>query len=388
MKRTAMKRDLGLGGAPDLGLGGAALQCLRESIFRRNSGDKTFVGSSPGGASELSPALQRGVVSKKSAKSRRGDPVATQALQWVRENSVVPPGLISLVPLFPPLKRWAKLGRPSGAGAQCRLSAGRSSKVDKVPNERPSSHACTSPPAVALVFSACLLICSLGCSRPSATSASMPKPAAYGAALVESSGGKQPAEVGTQLAQPVVVQVNDEQGNAVTGALVVVRGPNGTYLDPAAGLTDSSGQFTTNVSLGTIAGRYQLVASTTTKAGKNVDLKIEEIGLGYQEMLGSQLNDQYCARCHNQESTPQRVSNYDNLEVKPHPFTEGETLNKMSDADPTAIISHGGPALNKSPLMPPYGYTLSKSEIQALIAYIRMVSDPPYGAPGIVYAQK
>jgi cytochrome c553 len=243
-------------------------------------------------------------------------------------------------------------------------------------------------PEVTLVFSAALLFSFLGCSRQSATSASLPQPTAYGAALVESSGGKQTAEVGTPLAQPVVVQVNDEQGNAVTGALVVIRGPNGTYLDPAAGLTDSSGQFTTNVSLGTIAGRYQLVASTTTKAGKNVDLKIEEIGLGYQEMVGSALNDQYCARCHNQESTPQRVSNYDNLEVKPHPFTEGDTLNKMSDADLTAIISHGGPALNKSPLMPPYGYTLSKSEIQALIAYIRMVSDPPYGAPGIVYAQK
>lgn len=248
-------------------------------------------------------------------------------------------------------------------------------------------------PEVTLVFSAALLLSSLGCSRlPDVVVAKFPnqppKPTAYGAAIVESSGGKQTAEVGTPLAQPVVVQVNDDQGNAVTGALVVIRGPNGTYLDPAAGLTDSSGQFTTNVSLGTIAGRYQLVASTTTKAGKNVELKIEEIGLGYQEMLGSQLNDQYCARCHNQESTPQRVSNYDNLEVKPHPFTEGETLNKMSDADLTAIITHGGPALNKSPLMAPYGYTLSKSEIQALIAYIRMVSDPPYGAPGIVYAQK
>lgn len=228
----------------------------------------------------------------------------------------------------------------------------------------------------------------VGCSRPSATSAALPKPTAYGAAIVESSGGKQTAEVGTLLTQPVVVQVNDQQGNAVTGALVVIRGPNGTYLDPAAGLTDSSGQFTTNVSLGTITGRYQLVASTTTKTGKSVELKIEEIGLGYQEMLGSALNDQYCARCHNQESTPQRVSNYDNLEVKPHPFTEGDTLNKLSDADLTAIISHGGPALNKSPLMAPHGYTLSKSEIQALIAYIRMVSDPPYGAPGIVYAQK
>jgi mono/diheme cytochrome c family protein len=226
-----------------------------------------------------------------------------------------------------------------------------------------------------------------GCSRKLATSSPL-KPAAYGAAVVESSGGKQTTGVGTQLPQPVVVQVNDEQGTAVTGALVVLHGPNGVFLDPAAGLTDSSGQFTSNVSLGTIPGRYQLTASTMTKAGKNVELKIEEIGLGYQEMLGSQLNDQYCARCHNQESSPERVSNYDNLETKPHPFTEGDTLNKMSDADLVAIISHGGPALNKSPLMAPYGYTLSKSEIQALIAYIRMVSDPPYGAPGIVYAQK
>jgi len=240
---------------------------------------------------------------------------------------------------------------------------------------------------------ACILIVlaaafSVGCSRSSTSTTSMPKATAYGAAIVESSGGKQTAEVGTPLAQPVVVQVNDEQGSAVTGALVVLRGPNGIYLDPAAGLTDSSGQFTSNISMGTIPGRYQLVASTTTKMSKAVDLKIEEIALGYQETLGSQLNDQYCARCHNQESSAERVSNYDNLEVKPHPFTEGDTLNKMSDADLMAIISHGGPALNKSPLMAPYGYTLSKSEMQALIAYIRMVSDPPYGVPGIVYAQK
>jgi hypothetical protein len=34
----------------------------------------------------------------------------------VRENSVVPPGLESFFPLFPALKRWAKFGRPSGAG--------------------------------------------------------------------------------------------------------------------------------------------------------------------------------------------------------------------------------------------------------------------------------
>ena len=232
------------------------------------------------------------------------------------------------------------------------------------------------------------VVCLVGCWRSSTASYPMPKATAYGAAIVESSGGKQVAEVGTTLSQPVVVQVNDEQGNGVAGALVVLRGPNGVYIEPSAGLTDSSGQFTSNVTLGAVPGRYQLTASTTTKAGKIVDLKLEEIGLGYQEMVGSQLNDQYCSRCHNSESTPERVSNYDNLDVKPYPFTDGETLNKMSDSDLAAIISHGGPALNKSALMPPYGYTLSKSEMQALIAYIRMVSDPPYKAPGIVYAQK
>ncbi len=34
---------------------------------------------------------------------------------FVKESWVVPPGLESFVPLFPALKRWAKLGRPSGA---------------------------------------------------------------------------------------------------------------------------------------------------------------------------------------------------------------------------------------------------------------------------------
>jgi len=33
----------------------------------------------------------------------------------LRENSAAPPGLESLLPLYPALKRWAKLGRPSGA---------------------------------------------------------------------------------------------------------------------------------------------------------------------------------------------------------------------------------------------------------------------------------
>jgi len=237
------------------------------------------------------------------------------------------------------------------------------------------------------LFAFSLILLSAACTNKPGPAANL-KPTGFGTALIESSGGKQIGPTGMVLADPLVVQVNDEQGTAVAGALVEFSGPAGVSFDPESGLTDASGQLSTNVALGGMAGRYQLSARTSTKAQKSVELKIEDIALGYQQQVGFQLDKKYCSRCHNPESTPERVSNYDNLEVKPHPFAEGDTLNKMTDADLTAIISHGGPALGKSALMPPYGYTLSKTEIEGLIAYIRLVSDPPYHAAGMVYAQK
>lgn len=205
--------------------------------------------------------------------------------------------------------------------------------------------------------------------------------------MVESSGGHQVGVTGTALKDPLVVQVNDDQGTAVPGALVEFHGPAGVNFDPAAALTDSSGQATTSVTLGGVAGRYHLSALTSGKS-KAVSLDIVETALDYQQRLGSTLADQYCNRCHDAESSAQRVSNFDNLEVKPHVFADGSTLNKMSDADLTSIILHGGPALNRSALMPPYGNTLSASDVRALIAYTRAVADPPYEPAGTVYARK
>jgi mono/diheme cytochrome c family protein len=233
-----------------------------------------------------------------------------------------------------------------------------------------------------LLFVAGLVGCGRRVQAPSG-----PQPTAFGAALVEVGGGKQVAQTGAALEQPVVVQVNDAQGNAVTGAAVQFRGPAGVLFNPSAALTDSSGQVSTMVSLGGVAGRYQLTAATRDNTGKLVELKLQEIALGYQQTAGRELNRRYCSRCHDPESTPERVSNYDNLLTKPHAFTEGDTLNKMSDGDLVAIISHGGPALGNSPEMPPYGYTLSKSDIQALVSYIRAVADPPYQSAGVVYAK-
>jgi mono/diheme cytochrome c family protein len=237
--------------------------------------------------------------------------------------------------------------------------------------------------AALVVFPLALLI---GCSRQPAKTAA-PAPMAYGAAIAEVSGGKQIAAAGATLDQPVIVQINDAQGNGVTGAYIEWHAPSGVALDPAAGLTDSSGQFTSKVTLGGVGGRYQLTAVTHDKSGKRYELKLDEIALDYQQALGRQITQQYCSRCHDPESTPERVSNMDNLATKPHAFSDGDALNKISDADLTAIISHGGAALNKSAEMPPYGYTLSKTDIQALLSYIRAVADPPYPAKGVVYAK-
>ena len=51
-----------------------------------------------------------------------------------------------------------------------------------------------------------LMLAALGssCSRK-AESVALPKPTAFGAAIVESSGGKQIAQTGSLLPQPVVV---------------------------------------------------------------------------------------------------------------------------------------------------------------------------------------
>jgi mono/diheme cytochrome c family protein len=230
------------------------------------------------------------------------------------------------------------------------------------------------------------LVLATNCARKAAENAPL-EAKAFGAALVEVSGGKQIAAIGTALDQPLVVQVNDAQGAAVAGAAVSFHAGGGAAVTPAEGLTGSDGQLTVSVSLGGVAGRYQVMAETRDKAGKAIDLRSEEIALGYQQNLGRQLNDRYCSRCHDPESTAERVSNHDNLNAKPHAFTEGDFLNRISEADLASIIAHGGAALNKSPEMPPYGSTLNKADVEALVAYIRAVADPPYRLKGLVYAK-
>jgi len=209
----------------------------------------------------------------------------------------------------------------------------------------------------------------------------LPTPKAYGTQMVEVSGGKQIGGVGAKLADPLVVQVNGADGNPVTGALLTFRCA-GLTLNPSEALTDSSGQVSAAVQVGSIPGSYQILAETPKSGGGTLTITSRAIALGYQEKLGKEVSEKYCTTCHDPESTPERVSNFDNLAPPaPHLFTDGNTLNPMSDADLIKIIADGGPALGKSPQTPAYRSTLTTAEIKAVVAYLRAVADPPYSGP-------
>jgi mono/diheme cytochrome c family protein len=201
-------------------------------------------------------------------------------------------------------------------------------------------------------------------------------PRAYGTQIVEQSGGKQATGVGAKLSDPVVVQVNGADGNAVAGAVVSFHG-DGLSFTPSQALTDDSGQVSTVAQLGTIPGSYVMIAETPKPGGGILSVNLREIALGYQEKVGKQISDKYCIICHDPESTPERVSNFDNLAPPPpHLFSDGSVLNAMSDADLIKIITDGGPALGKSPQTPAYRGTLTPTEIKAVVAYIRAVAEP------------
>jgi len=226
-------------------------------------------------------------------------------------------------------------------------------------------------------FSLLLALTLTACTKHQVVN-SLPSPKAYGTQIVEVSGGKQIAGVGSKLSDPLVIQVSGADGNPVAGALVSFHCA-GLSFNPTDALSDASGQVSVTVQLAGIPGGYQILAETPKSGGGVVTVTSREIALGYQEKLGKELTDKYCTVCHDPESTAERVSNFDNLTPpQPHLFTDGNTLNSMSDSDLIKIIADGGPSVGKSPQTPAYRATLTAAEIKSVVAYVRAVADPPY----------
>lgn len=101
------------------------------------------------------------------------------------------------------------------------------------------------------------------------------------------------------------------------------------------------------------------------------------IPLNYQQAQGKRIFYQQCVWCH-ADATPAGPSNRSNLTPVPPLLNDGAVLNAENDENMRDIVTLGGAAMGKSPMMPPYGRMLSAEEIRSVIAFTRAIAQPPF----------
>jgi mono/diheme cytochrome c family protein len=111
------------------------------------------------------------------------------------------------------------------------------------------------------------------------------------------------------------------------------------------------------------------------------------IPLHYQEAQGKRIFYRDCVWCH-ADSTPAGPSNRSNVKPTSALMNDGATLNALSDEAMRNIIALGGAAVGKSPMMPPWGHTLTPDDVQAVIAFARAIAQPPHRQPSTVGANE
>lgn len=79
----------------------------------------------------------------------------------------------------------------------------------------------------------------------------------------------------------------------------------------------------------------------------------------------------YCAQCHGLGGKGDGPNVTKNFPVSPRNFTNAEEMNKLSDADIKNVVLDGGPSASKSPMMPPWGKTLTEAEVDGLVKHLR-----------------
>jgi len=77
-----------------------------------------------------------------------------------------------------------------------------------------------------------------------------------------------------------------------------------------------------------------------------------------------------CAACHGERGDGKGPAG-GALKPPPRDFTDTALMTKLSDAHLIEVISKGGAAVGKSPLMPAWGGVLKPKEVRDVAAYIR-----------------
>jgi cytochrome c oxidase cbb3-type subunit III len=100
----------------------------------------------------------------------------------------------------------------------------------------------------------------------------------------------------------------------------------------------------------------------------------------YAAEAGKDIYKTYCWQCHGSHGDGKGINAGDNMSVAPRNHTDAEYMGGRSDADLFKAIKDGGPAVNKSVLMPPWSGVINDDEIHALVDYLRELCGCKYGS--------
>jgi mono/diheme cytochrome c family protein len=93
----------------------------------------------------------------------------------------------------------------------------------------------------------------------------------------------------------------------------------------------------------------------------------------YELRLGKELFRHYCQNCHGETGAGDGFNAY-NLDPRPKDLSDPSFQKKKSDADMADAVRRGGVGVGLSPLMPPWGHTLSARQVDELVQYMRALA--------------
>ena len=95
--------------------------------------------------------------------------------------------------------------------------------------------------------------------------------------------------------------------------------------------------------------------------------------MSYELRLGRATFQHYCQTCHGETGAGDGFNAF-NLDPKPRDLSDPAFQKKKTDADLADAIQRGGAGVGLSAMMPPWGRTLSKEQVEQVVLYLRSLA--------------
>jgi mono/diheme cytochrome c family protein len=95
-----------------------------------------------------------------------------------------------------------------------------------------------------------------------------------------------------------------------------------------------------------------------------------EVPLSYEVRLGKETFQHYCKTCHGDTGAGDGFNAF-NLDPHPRDLSDPAFQKTKTDGDLRDAIQRGGSGVGLSPLMPPWGRTLSAAQVDEVVLYLR-----------------